>query len=521
MKICKIVKCITISKAGSRKSCLPFSAKFMNWYVPTISNRFYIEKHTNSEPKLTSFLNTKYTTQTKPQYSNFWGNLTAGSGYYNSGGMSAVVGGNEKFDISKPLTDFANEHNDDLQLFYNADNTGLNWGVTDYQPLFNAYDNSKKNLAKITALPQGEKKGLVGAVSDALNFNNSGGVSLNWQQPYLDTPNQTATDLAYTRDMLYLTPLAVKEGIRDFYATNAENLSKAALLSGGGTGYFPANYGDKFLAEAIAALENDELQKAKDELKKKYPYLGYGAEPMANFFLDTASQAPAAGIAAVNLPLGVTMAGIQNWGSAAQANYSATKSLKDAQFAGLMAGSLTAALEAGVPLAWKYVNSTVLPKVANNTAWAKFCDEAADAVRNADEFVKPKKGLYNTENNLNTNYITVKNHTLLPDCENLIIDHRKINDYALNLNHPVGGNKAKVFESALGYNQSNSDELIVQIYTKLPKCKAIMGKKDLYGQRYTVDIPITGPNGKTAFVRTGWIIESGSETARMTTIYVK
>ncbi len=31
---------------------------------------------------------------------------------------------------------------------------------------------------------------------------------------------------------------------------------------------------------------------------------------------------------------------------------------------------------------------------------------------------------------------------------------------ALNPDHPVGGNKAKVFESALGYIKSNADDLI-------------------------------------------------------------
>ncbi|MED0761594.1 hypothetical protein P4S93_12555, partial [Aneurinibacillus thermoaerophilus] len=109
----------------------------------------------------------------------------------------------------------------------------------------------------------------------------------------------------------------------------------------------------------------------------------------------------------------------------------------------------------------------------------------------------------------------------LPNLENAKIDPRKLTDYALNPEHPVGGNKAKVFESALGYNKSNADELMKQVQEKLPQSEAILGKADQYGQRYTVDMQITGPNGNTTTVRTGWIIKPGSDVPEMTTIYVK
>lgn len=101
------------------------------------------------------------------------------------------------------------------------------------------------------------------------------------------------------------------------------------------------------------------------------------------------------------------------------------------------------------------------------------------------------------------------------------INPNKLTGYALNPEHPVGSNKAKVFENALEYNQSNADGLMKQIYEKLPQNEAILGKIDQYGQRYTVDIPITGPNGNTVNVRTGWIIKTGSDVPELTTIFVK
>nr|WP_314710864.1 DUF6883 domain-containing protein [uncultured Comamonas sp.] len=48
----------------------------------------------------------------------------------------------------------------------------------------------------------------------------------------------------------------------------------------------------------------------------------------------------------------------------------------------------------------------------------------------------------------------------------------------------------------------------------------IPGKVDQYGARFTVDIPVAGPNGN-GFVRSGWIYKPGSNTPEMTTIFVK
>ncbi|URF02678.1 DUF6883 domain-containing protein [Cupriavidus campinensis] len=110
---------------------------------------------------------------------------------------------------------------------------------------------------------------------------------------------------------------------------------------------------------------------------------------------------------------------------------------------------------------------------------------------------------------------------LLKNAENAVIDSRKIVSYALDSTHPVGGNKAIVFESALGFNQSNADGLLAQLQQGVTKYPATLGKVDQFGQRFTVDIPVTGPNGKTVPVRTGWIYDPGSSVPRLTTAYVK
>src|SRR5690606_37171890 len=85
-----------------------------------------------------------------------------------------------------------------------------------------------------------------------------------------------------------------------------------------------------------------------------------------------------------------------------------------------------------------------------------------------------------------------------------IIDPRKLTEYALNPNHPVGGNKARVFESALGFTQNNADDLMRQIRQGVMEHTPVPGKIDQFGTRFTVDIPVVGASGDGT-VRTGWI----------------
>ncbi|MEB2742788.1 type VI secretion system tube protein TssD [Citrobacter portucalensis] len=110
--------------------------------------------------------------------------------------------------------------------------------------------------------------------------------------------------------------------------------------------------------------------------------------------------------------------------------------------------------------------------------------------------------------------------TLL-NAKHAVIDPKKIASYALNPEHPVGGNKARVFESALGFNPSNAGILVSRVQQGIISSSAELGAYDKFGQRMSVDIPIIGVNGETAIVRTGWMYETDSLVPRMTTINVK
>lgn len=101
-----------------------------------------------------------------------------------------------------------------------------------------------------------------------------------------------------------------------------------------------------------------------------------------------------------------------------------------------------------------------------------------------------------------------------------IIDPRKLTDYALNPAHPVGGNKARVFESTLGFNARNADDLMAQLRQGVMSNTPVPGKFDQFGSRFTVDIPVAGPSGN-GVVRSGWIYRPGSDTPELTTLFVK
>jgi len=110
---------------------------------------------------------------------------------------------------------------------------------------------------------------------------------------------------------------------------------------------------------------------------------------------------------------------------------------------------------------------------------------------------------------------------LLPGYEDAYIPPEKLIRYALNKEHKGGGkDKAIAFEQALGYNINNYEQLIEDVLVNLLKYPAVYKGNTKYGKRYEVEMELTGPNGKTAMVITGWLIEKETEKPRLTTIYV-
>ncbi|MFI7025976.1 WXG100 family type VII secretion target [Micromonospora sp. NPDC049900] len=104
-----------------------------------------------------------------------------------------------------------------------------------------------------------------------------------------------------------------------------------------------------------------------------------------------------------------------------------------------------------------------------------------------------------------------------PDFRSPDIDPKKITAYAMNPDHPVGKNKYRVINSATGLGPDDAESILQQVRDGVRASSPLRGKSDQFGERWSVDLPLSGPEG-TIIVRTAWILESGTSTPRMVTI---
>ena len=112
---------------------------------------------------------------------------------------------------------------------------------------------------------------------------------------------------------------------------------------------------------------------------------------------------------------------------------------------------------------------------------------------------------------------------VMPNYDKATIDDRKFLGYSLNKNHPIGKHKAIAYEHGLGFNQSNYHLLKQQIIEKVNsgKAKLIKIENGSYGTKYSYELPITGPNGKTKIVVVVYQIDKGGTIPRIITNYLK
>ena len=101
----------------------------------------------------------------------------------------------------------------------------------------------------------------------------------------------------------------------------------------------------------------------------------------------------------------------------------------------------------------------------------------------------------------------------LPNHQNAVISREKLELYCLDPGHvslvlgkSSGKDKARVFQAALGFGKADWELLRNRILDELPYHEALIGHEDEHGKRYNVNVPITGPNGRTVIVLTAWIM---------------
>jgi len=108
---------------------------------------------------------------------------------------------------------------------------------------------------------------------------------------------------------------------------------------------------------------------------------------------------------------------------------------------------------------------------------------------------------------------------LLPHGVEVILDIRKIEDYCLNPSHPRGRHKARVFRDSLDLQRSDASWLRDALLEAVRSGEAFEDGEDAWGRYWHVDA-IIRRQGKSAVVRTIWIIRTGERVPRFVTCWV-
>lgn len=111
----------------------------------------------------------------------------------------------------------------------------------------------------------------------------------------------------------------------------------------------------------------------------------------------------------------------------------------------------------------------------------------------------------------------------VPDAPLLNVDKaifvpEKLTAYSMNFEHPTGKHKAKLWKSTIGATAKDTPMIEKQVMTWLEHLEAVPdSKRDEFGVRFNVRVPVTGPNGKTVDVRTCWIYERSKDGKTIST----
>lgn len=108
--------------------------------------------------------------------------------------------------------------------------------------------------------------------------------------------------------------------------------------------------------------------------------------------------------------------------------------------------------------------------------------------------------------------------TLDEGVQNYYLDPRKFTEYLLNTAHPQGGGKAKLFVEGLGILPEDWKFLADQIERGMADAPLYRIGRKQWGFTHGAFVMVTGRNGKTCVLETGWILESG-KPAKFVTAY--
>jgi hypothetical protein len=108
----------------------------------------------------------------------------------------------------------------------------------------------------------------------------------------------------------------------------------------------------------------------------------------------------------------------------------------------------------------------------------------------------------------------------LPNPHRAVVEISKLRDYSLNVDHPVGMHKARVFKAALGITVREADWLRNRALEVAVTGEARAGSTLAFGNTYVIDAWITYKD-RSAVIRFCWIVEFGTDFPRLTSCYIR
>jgi hypothetical protein len=106
----------------------------------------------------------------------------------------------------------------------------------------------------------------------------------------------------------------------------------------------------------------------------------------------------------------------------------------------------------------------------------------------------------------------------LPNAAHAIIPSDKLSDDLLSKSHLIGRRKARFFLS-IGFGEEEVDELKDALMYVAKNGEVKSAITTAFGVKYLVEGVILGPSGRSAAIRTVWIVETGQDRPRLVTVY--
>ncbi len=106
----------------------------------------------------------------------------------------------------------------------------------------------------------------------------------------------------------------------------------------------------------------------------------------------------------------------------------------------------------------------------------------------------------------------------LPNHQLAIVRKEKLVGYLLSTTHRDGRHKA-VFFAGFGFSEENWQALAKALICHAAEHEIAKEEQSIFGIRFVLDGKVAMEDGREAFVRTVWFIESGTDVPRFVTAY--